>query len=310
MTPFERDWGVTGGVPLRVFDTALGKIAVLICYDSEFPLLARAVAEAGAEIILVPSCTESVSGYHRVRTGTGGPRAREHARDRPEPDRGRCAMVPGRRLQRRARPAFSCCPSMASAMTAPSLQARSMPRNGSRPPSISRSCIACARQARCATSPTGRPSRAQSRSSRASRSCRWSEPRALPRLARVRLYFSRHVIRNTCLQRLGAAFDGHEIGLGRGSTWPSAAAPDSSPPRRSRRPRRRRLPPPSPKARRGGARSRQPPCAPSSFSISALLDLEGETVHLIGAEASRAYRAGRREISRSRTRISTWFETR
>ena len=69
MTPFERDWGITGGAPLRVFDTALGKIAVLICYDSEFPLLARAVAEAGAEIVLVPSCTERVSGFHRVRTG-------------------------------------------------------------------------------------------------------------------------------------------------------------------------------------------------------------------------------------------------
>lgn len=70
MTPFEHGWGVTGGAPLRVFDTALGKIAVLICYDSEFPLLARAVAEAGAEVILVPSCTERMSGYHRVRTGT------------------------------------------------------------------------------------------------------------------------------------------------------------------------------------------------------------------------------------------------
>lgn len=70
MTPFERDWGITGGAPLRVFDTSLGKIAVLICYDSEFPLLARAVAEAGAEIVLVPSCTERVSGFHRVRTGS------------------------------------------------------------------------------------------------------------------------------------------------------------------------------------------------------------------------------------------------
>jgi len=69
MTPFEHDWGVTAGSPLRVFETALGKIAVLICYDSEFPLLARAAAEAGADAILVPSCTERVSGYHRVRTG-------------------------------------------------------------------------------------------------------------------------------------------------------------------------------------------------------------------------------------------------
>jgi predicted amidohydrolase len=32
-------------------------------------LLSRALAEAGAEVILVPSCTERVSGYHRVRTG-------------------------------------------------------------------------------------------------------------------------------------------------------------------------------------------------------------------------------------------------
>jgi predicted amidohydrolase len=70
MTPFEHGWGVTAGSPLRVFETALGKLAVLICYDSEFPLLARAAVEAGADAILVPSCTERVSGYHRVRTGS------------------------------------------------------------------------------------------------------------------------------------------------------------------------------------------------------------------------------------------------
>ena len=45
-------------------------IGINICYDSEFPLLARAMAEAGAELLLVPSCTERVSGYHRVRTGS------------------------------------------------------------------------------------------------------------------------------------------------------------------------------------------------------------------------------------------------
>jgi predicted amidohydrolase len=70
MTPFERDWGISGGSPLRVFETALGKLGILICYDSEFPLLARALAEAGAEVVLVPSCTERVSGFHRVRTGS------------------------------------------------------------------------------------------------------------------------------------------------------------------------------------------------------------------------------------------------
>lgn len=69
MTPFERDWGISGGDALRVFDTALGRIGVAICYDSEFPLLVRAQVEAGARIILIPSCTEFISGYHRIRTG-------------------------------------------------------------------------------------------------------------------------------------------------------------------------------------------------------------------------------------------------
>jgi len=70
MTPFETDWGISPGGPARVFDTAVGLIGINICYDSEFPLLARAMAEAGAELLLVPSCTERVSGYHRVRTGS------------------------------------------------------------------------------------------------------------------------------------------------------------------------------------------------------------------------------------------------
>jgi predicted amidohydrolase len=69
MTPFEWDWGISPGSPLRVFETALGRIGIAICYDSEFPLLVRALAEAGAEVVLVPSCTERITGYHRVRTG-------------------------------------------------------------------------------------------------------------------------------------------------------------------------------------------------------------------------------------------------
>ena len=68
MTPFKRNWGVTGGAAPQVFETALGRIGVLICYDSEFPLLARSMLEAGARLILVPACTERVSGFNRVRT--------------------------------------------------------------------------------------------------------------------------------------------------------------------------------------------------------------------------------------------------
>lgn len=70
MTRFERaPWDVVPGGPLRLFQTPLGKIGVLICYDSEFPLLGRALVQAGAEIILVPSCTDSHAGFTRVRVG-------------------------------------------------------------------------------------------------------------------------------------------------------------------------------------------------------------------------------------------------
>jgi predicted amidohydrolase len=68
MTRFEREeWGVVPGGPLRLFDTALGRIGVLICYDGEFPLLARALHQA--DLLLVPSCTEARAGYSRVRIG-------------------------------------------------------------------------------------------------------------------------------------------------------------------------------------------------------------------------------------------------
>jgi predicted amidohydrolase len=67
MTRFEREeWGIASGTLQRVFDTELGMIGVAICYDAEFPLLVRRQVEAGAEIILVPSCTDTLAGYHRV----------------------------------------------------------------------------------------------------------------------------------------------------------------------------------------------------------------------------------------------------
>ena len=67
-TPYERDvLQIAPGAGLRLFDTSLGRIGVLICYDAEFPLLARALAEAGADLILVPSCTDLPQGQSRVR---------------------------------------------------------------------------------------------------------------------------------------------------------------------------------------------------------------------------------------------------
>lgn len=71
MTRFEREtWNVVAGRGLTAFDTDLGRIGVVICYDSEFPLLARALVEQGAEILLAPSCTDSLAGFTRVRVGS------------------------------------------------------------------------------------------------------------------------------------------------------------------------------------------------------------------------------------------------
>ncbi|MBA6115429.1 carbon-nitrogen hydrolase family protein [Pseudomonas sp. NC26] len=70
MTRFEREhWGIAAGQGLKVFDTELGRLGILICYDNEFPMLARGMAEAGADLILAPSCTDTAAGYHRVRIG-------------------------------------------------------------------------------------------------------------------------------------------------------------------------------------------------------------------------------------------------
>ena len=70
MTRFEtEDWLIQEGDLLKVFPTSIGTIGIAICYDSEFPLLARSQVEQGAEILIVPSCTDTAQGYHRVKIG-------------------------------------------------------------------------------------------------------------------------------------------------------------------------------------------------------------------------------------------------
>ena len=68
MTRFEREeWCVEHGNPLNVIETDLGRFGILICYDSEFPKLGRALKDV--DVLLVPSCTEAMHGYWRVRIG-------------------------------------------------------------------------------------------------------------------------------------------------------------------------------------------------------------------------------------------------
>jgi len=70
MTRFENErWNIGPGRDVRVIATDLGKIGINICYDSEFPLIAHRQVRAGAELILVPSCTDTLAGFHRVRVG-------------------------------------------------------------------------------------------------------------------------------------------------------------------------------------------------------------------------------------------------
>lgn len=70
MTRFENEqWLIKSGKELKCFETEYGKIAINVCYDSEFPLLARKQVEAGANLILVPSCTDTFAGYNRVKIG-------------------------------------------------------------------------------------------------------------------------------------------------------------------------------------------------------------------------------------------------
>jgi len=68
MTRFEsEEWFVSSGSGLRVFETDFGKLAITICYDVEFPELARVAARAGADLLLVPTCTDDRQGFLRVR---------------------------------------------------------------------------------------------------------------------------------------------------------------------------------------------------------------------------------------------------
>lgn len=67
MTRFEKElFHISAASDLQVIDAGNFSFAVAICYDAEFPEQVRALTEAGAQIIAVPSCTDSLHGFHRV----------------------------------------------------------------------------------------------------------------------------------------------------------------------------------------------------------------------------------------------------
>ncbi len=67
-TPSERFWwNICGGSEVRTIQTDCGPIGILICYDAEFPELARHLINQGAQILFVPFCTDERQSYLRVR---------------------------------------------------------------------------------------------------------------------------------------------------------------------------------------------------------------------------------------------------
>lgn len=68
ITPTEvQEWNMSAGDSLQVFDTDKGRIAMLTCYDIEFPEIVRMAKARGADVIFCPSCTDDRHGFHRVR---------------------------------------------------------------------------------------------------------------------------------------------------------------------------------------------------------------------------------------------------
>lgn len=68
ITPSEREmWDVRPGAGITIFDTPYARIAIQICYDIEFPEVARLLTLAGVEIIFVPFSTDERKAFHRVK---------------------------------------------------------------------------------------------------------------------------------------------------------------------------------------------------------------------------------------------------
>jgi predicted amidohydrolase len=60
-------WNIIGGDEEKLIDTDCGPVAVLICYDTEFPELSRHLTDQGINVLFVPFLTDERQSYCRVR---------------------------------------------------------------------------------------------------------------------------------------------------------------------------------------------------------------------------------------------------
>lgn len=71
MTRFEDEaWGIgSGDKTQKTFDVFGCRFGVNICFDVEFPFSAMEFAKNGVQVLLAPSCTETLKGMNRVHIG-------------------------------------------------------------------------------------------------------------------------------------------------------------------------------------------------------------------------------------------------
>ncbi|MCX7570945.1 carbon-nitrogen hydrolase family protein [Tumebacillus sp. DT12] len=68
ITPTEvHEWELEKGEDFKVFDTDKGRVALITCYDMEFPEIVRIAKARGADVVFCPSCTDDRHGFYRVR---------------------------------------------------------------------------------------------------------------------------------------------------------------------------------------------------------------------------------------------------
>ena len=69
-TRFEEEKEISQGSSCKVFNVEGVQLGILVCYDIEFPYLARGLCERGAQLILCPSYTDDWQGYYRVHVSS------------------------------------------------------------------------------------------------------------------------------------------------------------------------------------------------------------------------------------------------
>lgn len=69
-TQFEIEKEISKGTTFQVFQVDGVSVAIVICYDMEFPMIARSLAEKGAQLLLCPSYTDDWQGYYRVHVAS------------------------------------------------------------------------------------------------------------------------------------------------------------------------------------------------------------------------------------------------